>query len=218
NLLPAGQLDGGHIARGLLGKNAKFLSIATVIVLFVLGVMFYTGWLLFAFLIAFLGFTHPAPLNDISKLDAKRITVGAFGIMILVSSFVFVPLYVVPNLATFDLEVQGSNDTVAAAGGSALFYIYLENTGTMNITVQMDVLDLPENWSALIYVGNSNSDASGSLSLTVPFDSSVTVALEVLVPEGQAPGDFGFVMSATSDADNASETTQVTQGFMVHVS
>jgi Zn-dependent protease len=219
NLLPAGQLDGGHIARGLLGKNAKFLSIATVIVLFVLGVMFYTGWLLFAFLIAFLGFTHPAPLNDVSRLDTKRITVGALGIMILMSSFVFVPLYVVPNSATFDLEVQGSNDTVAVAGGTALFYIDLDNTGTMNITVHMDVLDLPENWSALIYVaGNSTFEASESLSLTLPYDSSATVALEVLVPEGQAPGDFGFVLSASSDADGASETTQVAQGFMVHVS
>lgn len=218
NLLPAGQLDGGHIARGLLGKNAKFLSIATVIVLFVLGVFFYTGWLLFAFLIAVLGLSHPAPLNDVTKLDIKRISVGVLTLIILMASFVFVPIYIVPSIATFDLEVQGSNETTAVAGGVAFFYLAINNTGTMNFTVEMDVRDLPAGWGALLYVaGNSTAEASDSLSLNVPYDSTATVAIEVLVPGSELPGDTGLTLNASTQAEDASQTTQVTQHFIVHV-
>ena len=55
NLLPAGQLDGGHVARGLLGENSKYLSIASVLLLGILGLMFYDGWIIFALLILLLG-------------------------------------------------------------------------------------------------------------------------------------------------------------------
>ncbi|MCU0861741.1 MAG: site-2 protease family protein, partial [Methanomassiliicoccales archaeon] len=105
NLLPAGQLDGGHIARGLLGKNARYLSFATVAVLLVLGVVFYIGWLLFAFLILLLGLSHPAPLNDVTRIDSKRIAVGALAVVLLFSSFVFVPLYQIPYVDTFEMSV-----------------------------------------------------------------------------------------------------------------
>ena len=63
NLLPAGQLDGGHVARGLLGDRSKYLSYGTVGFLLVLG-LFYTGWLIFAMLILFLAantFGSPPP-------------------------------------------------------------------------------------------------------------------------------------------------------------
>jgi membrane-associated protease RseP (regulator of RpoE activity) len=218
NLLPGGQLDGGHIARGLLGKNAKFLSIVTVMVLFFLGVFFYTGWLIFAFLIGVLGLAHPAPLNDVTKLDAKRIFVGVLALLILIASFVFVPIYIVPDVATFDLGFQGSNETAVAAGGLAFFYLTVNNTGTMNITVDMDVRGLPAGWGALIYVaGNSTANSSDSLSLSVPYDSTATVAIEVLVPGGQLPGDTSLTLSASTQGMGASATTQVTKSFMVQV-
>jgi membrane-associated protease RseP (regulator of RpoE activity) len=217
NLLPAGQLDGGHIARGLLGKNARFLSIATVIVLFVLGFFYYTGWLLFAFLIAVLGLSHPAPLNDVSKLDTKRVAVGALALVILVASFVFVPLYSIPYDATFDLEPQGSNETVAVAGGVAIFYVALNSTGTMNMTVEMFVQDLPENWSAIVYPTGNSSGATGSLSTDLPYGQSFNLTVEVLIPDSQGPGNDTFVLSASSHAENASQTTQLTEQFMVRI-
>ena len=218
NLLPAGQLDGGHIARGLLGKNAKFLSLATVAVLFFLGIFYYTGWLLFAFLIAVLGLSHPAPLNDVSKLDTKRIAVGILSLVILVASFVFVPLYVVPFDATFDLDLEGSNETAAVAGGSALFNITLSSTGTMNASVEMFIQGLPENWTAIIYpTANSSDGASASLSLELPYSQSVDVTMEVYIPPSQGPGNHTFIVSASSHAEGASQTTQLTQRFMVRI-
>jgi hypothetical protein len=218
NLLPAGQLDGGHIARGLLGKNAKFLSIATVIILFFLGIFFYTGWLIFAFLIGVLGLAHPAPLNDVTKLDVKRIFVGVLSIVILMASFVFVPLYIVPDVATFDLAFQGSNETIVASGGLAVFYLTVNNTGTMNIIVDMDVRDLPAGWGAILYVaGSSTANASDSLSLSVPYDSNATVVIEVLVPVGQLPGDTNLSLNASTQAMSASATKQVTESLRVRV-
>ncbi len=92
NLLPAGQLDGGHVFRALLGDRARWVSYAAVVLLFVLGVFLYQGWLIFAILILFLGVRHPPPLNDITKLDAKRIAVGLVAVGILVSGFVLVPI------------------------------------------------------------------------------------------------------------------------------
>ena len=91
NLLPAGQLDGGHVFRALFGDRARFVSYAAVILLFGLG-LFYVGWLFFAILILFLGMRHPPPLNDLTPIGAGRRMVGVLVMAILVTGFVIVPL------------------------------------------------------------------------------------------------------------------------------
>jgi membrane-associated protease RseP (regulator of RpoE activity) len=91
NLLPAGQLDGGHVFRALFGERARWVSYAAVGLLVVLGI-FYPGWLLFAILIVLLGLRHPPPLNDITPLDRKRIVVGAVAVMVLLTGFVLIPI------------------------------------------------------------------------------------------------------------------------------
>src|SRR6266508_4514300 len=53
NLLPAGQLDGGHVARALFGRNQFYLSWAAILLLFAMS-YFYIGWIFFAFLILML--------------------------------------------------------------------------------------------------------------------------------------------------------------------
>src|SRR6266511_93564 len=68
NLLPAGQLDGGHVARALLGSRQLYLSWSAILILFGLS-LFYPGWFLFGFLIFILGVRHPPPLNDLTRLD-----------------------------------------------------------------------------------------------------------------------------------------------------
>jgi membrane-associated protease RseP (regulator of RpoE activity) len=91
NLLPAGQLDGGHVFRALFGDKTRWVSYGAVGLLIVLGI-FYPGWLIFAILIVVLGMRHPPPLNDISPLDTKRIVVGAVAVMVLVTGFVIIPI------------------------------------------------------------------------------------------------------------------------------
>jgi hypothetical protein len=91
NLLPAGQLDGGHVFRALFGDRARFVSYAAVVLLFGLG-LFYVGWLFFAILVLFLGLRHPPPLNDITPIGTGRYVVGGLVALILVTGFVVIPL------------------------------------------------------------------------------------------------------------------------------
>ncbi len=112
NLFPIGQLDGGHIARGLLGKNAKYFSYAFIIILVILGIYYYS-WILFAIIIVILGLTHPPPLNDISKPGKKEVMVGIIAIALVAVSFSPIPFaeHVLPNYATADLTA-GNNFAV----------------------------------------------------------------------------------------------------------
>jgi membrane-associated protease RseP (regulator of RpoE activity) len=91
NLLPAGQLDGGHVARAILKEKHKYASWAVIIVLAGLS-FFYTGWLLFALLILLLiGTQHQPPLNEITPLDTRRKLLGLLILIIFIISFAPVP-------------------------------------------------------------------------------------------------------------------------------
>ncbi|MFO7966924.1 MAG: site-2 protease family protein [Archaeoglobaceae archaeon] len=91
NLLPVGQLDGGHIARALLGNWYKYLSGSVPLILFgmgfVLSTLGYNGtiWIIWGLIGSFFhSVGHPPPLNDISHLDYKRKIAGLliFGVML----------------------------------------------------------------------------------------------------------------------------------------
>lgn len=77
NLLPMGQLDGGHIAYAVLGRWARPLAWATFGLLLVLGLTVWSGWLTWALFALFTGLGHAAPLNDITPLDGGRRVLGA---------------------------------------------------------------------------------------------------------------------------------------------
>ncbi len=86
NLFPVGQLDGGHIARGLLGEKAKYLSYTFILILLMLGLL-NISWIIFAVIVIILGLNHPPPLNDLSKPSRKELAVGAIAILLVVISF-----------------------------------------------------------------------------------------------------------------------------------
>jgi len=88
NLLPAGQLDGGHIARAILKEKHKYASWGAMIALLGLGFVA-TNWLFFAILILFLiGVQHPPPLNELTNLDLKRKLLALAALAIFILSFV----------------------------------------------------------------------------------------------------------------------------------
>jgi membrane-associated protease RseP (regulator of RpoE activity) len=92
NLLPAGQLDGGHVIYTLFGEHARKIGFAVVGVLVVLGSVSWTGWFLWAGIIFFLiGVGHPPPLNDLVPLDFKRRLVAYAVILIFVILFMPTP-------------------------------------------------------------------------------------------------------------------------------
>jgi len=86
NLFPVGQLDGGHISRGLLGEKSKYLSYTFLMLLILLG-LFNISWIFFAVIVIILGLNHPPPLNDISKPSYKELTIGAIAILLIAVSF-----------------------------------------------------------------------------------------------------------------------------------
>jgi membrane-associated protease RseP (regulator of RpoE activity) len=95
NLLPVGQLDGGHVIFTLIGDKIRVVGTLFVATLLVMGIALWQGWFMWAFLIFLLGVGHPPPLNDITPLDGKRKLLALLVILIFVLVFVPVPLTIV---------------------------------------------------------------------------------------------------------------------------
>jgi membrane-associated protease RseP (regulator of RpoE activity) len=94
NLLPAGQLDGGHLVYSLFGERLKWIRPVILIILIILGFM-WSGWWLWAFLILFLGRIRAAPLDEITELNPGRRTFARIGLVIFFLVFIPVPLILV---------------------------------------------------------------------------------------------------------------------------
>ena len=91
NLLPAGQLDGGHIFRAVLGEYQKYAGWLAVFI------MVFTGWMVFALIIVFMmGMAHPPPLNDATELDIRRKLLFFVGLAILILCYIPFPIGIVP--------------------------------------------------------------------------------------------------------------------------
>lgn len=91
NLIPAGQLDGGHLLYVLLGRHAQRALPIILIALMVLG-MVWQGWWLWALLIFFLGRYYAEPLDQITVLDPRRRAIAYLGLVIFILVFTPIPL------------------------------------------------------------------------------------------------------------------------------
>jgi membrane-associated protease RseP (regulator of RpoE activity) len=94
NLIPAGQLDGGHVLYSLVGSRAKLLLPVILVALALLGFV-WPGWWLWAFLILLLGRFHAEPLDQITTLDPNRQVLAVAGLVIFFLVFTPVPLLAV---------------------------------------------------------------------------------------------------------------------------
>ncbi|MPZ21724.1 MAG: site-2 protease family protein, partial [Luteitalea sp.] len=93
NLIPIGQLDGGHIADAMFGPRAS-ATIATLamVTLVLLGLFVWSGLLFWAFIAFFIaGRKGLPPLNDLTVLDTRRLAVGIFSFALLVAILLPVP-------------------------------------------------------------------------------------------------------------------------------
>jgi membrane-associated protease RseP (regulator of RpoE activity) len=83
NLLPGGQLDGGHIIFSVNPRLHRPVSYVSITILLVLSWYFWVGWLLWAVVLRFTGARHPdVPLFP--PLDAKRRLLALFALLMLV--------------------------------------------------------------------------------------------------------------------------------------
>lgn len=89
NLLPGGQLDGGHIAFSVSPSLHRWISLLTVVALVPFANYFWTGWLLWAVLLAITG-RHPM-VPHYPAVTGQRRGIAAFAVLMLVLSFTPAP-------------------------------------------------------------------------------------------------------------------------------
>jgi membrane-associated protease RseP (regulator of RpoE activity) len=78
NLLPGGQLDGGHIIFSISPRAHKTISNTTILGLIPMAVYFWSGWLVWAILLRLSGTRHPAvPLWPAMSRGRRRLAVVA---------------------------------------------------------------------------------------------------------------------------------------------
>lgn len=102
NLVPVGTLDGGHVAYGLFGERARRifpLAIGALIALSFLPALltfslraFNFSWLLWVFILFWLGNVRTQPLDDITPLDVKRRALGIFVLIVFILLFTPIPM------------------------------------------------------------------------------------------------------------------------------
>ncbi|GAB4442289.1 MAG: site-2 protease family protein [bacterium] len=91
NLIPVGQLDGGHIIYALFTKSFKKITFLSLTALIILGLTKWEGWLIWAFLLFFLGKNHP-PVEDVyEELPLREKLIGYLSIIVFLITFIPTP-------------------------------------------------------------------------------------------------------------------------------
>ena len=102
NLVPVGTLDGGHVAYGLFGENARrifpFVIGGLIALSFLPSLLTFSfsgmnfSWLLWVMILFWLGNVRSQPLDDITELDPPRRALGIFTLIIFVLLFTPIPM------------------------------------------------------------------------------------------------------------------------------
>lgn len=92
NLLPVGQLDGGHVVYAMIGRGHRW--IARGFLLFTVGIGFlgWSGWFFWAVLMVMVGLDHPPTPDHETPLDPLRGIVGMLTLVLFVFTFIPVPI------------------------------------------------------------------------------------------------------------------------------
>jgi len=92
NLIPAGQLDGGHVVYTLFGRWHRAITLAVGVLL--LGMAFWwEGWLLWGAIVLVLSRSHPPLLDEWTPLSAGRKWLGFACLALLALTFIWVPIH-----------------------------------------------------------------------------------------------------------------------------
>ena len=96
NLIPVGQLDGGHIAYANLGRRANYVTYVMLAIMFVLGLTVSSNWLFWSVLMLgmlyLFGWKHPQTADENDSLGTARILVTLFAVLMFILCFTPVPL------------------------------------------------------------------------------------------------------------------------------
>jgi membrane-associated protease RseP (regulator of RpoE activity) len=92
NLIPGGQLDGGHILYAISPRLHRLFTNVLPFVLLLAGVVYWVGWLLWGLFLLIPALRHPRISLDV-QLSRGRTVLGAIGIAIFLLTFTPVPFY-----------------------------------------------------------------------------------------------------------------------------
>ena len=215
NLLPVGQLDGGHIARALLGDRSRWAGYGALGAMLVLGLMFSSSWLFFALLIMFMGLRHPPPLNDVTELPDGRKIVGIAAAAMLILCFVPIPISTVPVNYDFTFQEEGSvqalpnlniNDYRSASDSwqNITYHIQIANTGNMPLELEFDIATstnstVPLNATAWLSAdGDANATANRFFNASLGIGQTLNLTLNLM---------FGPVQNGTQFTVEVTETS-----------
>jgi membrane-associated protease RseP (regulator of RpoE activity) len=97
NLLPVGQLDGGHILYALLGERSALIGRIALALFALMGIVvfpFFPGWFPFILLLIWFGYRHPPTADHFTPLDSKRRMLAYLAFVIFILSFTPIPFYI----------------------------------------------------------------------------------------------------------------------------
>ncbi len=92
NLLPIGQLDGGHITYALFGEKHCAIAKTVIPILILLGIFYWAGWMIWAVLMLIIGYRHPPVVYPEIQLDRKRKIIGWTCLVIFILTFTVAPI------------------------------------------------------------------------------------------------------------------------------
>lgn len=94
NLLPIGQLDGGHVVYALLGRRHWWVARGALGVILLLAFRGWHGWVMWAVLVMMIGLDHPPTIDD-TPLDGPRRLAAWLTVALFVATFMAVPIQVI---------------------------------------------------------------------------------------------------------------------------
>jgi len=94
NLIPAGQLDGGHALFALFGERVRVITYILIVAMLIMSFR-YVGWLIWAALLYFLGRRYAVPMDDLTPLDTKHKALAVFMLILAVLLFTPIPFTIV---------------------------------------------------------------------------------------------------------------------------
>ena len=194
NLLPAGQLDGGHIARALLGDNARYLGWGTLAVLIVLSLNF-TSWIFIALFVMILGVRHPPPLNDISKLKIDRKMLGAIAAAMFLISFTPIPVTTIPAYTSFTMT-SATTSVIVNNTSPQTFLLTVTNTGNTAENITLSSVQSTSGYThfAMLFAPGAappgSSAFKGSLTFMLAVGKEANVTVSVAEINSVSPGTY----------------------------
>jgi len=96
NLMPMGQLDGGHISYALFGRSHSLVTKICMGVLILVSLIYRSPlWIIIVLFIIILGRGHTPPLNDVTTLNPARVVIACLAFLILMLCFIPIPIQII---------------------------------------------------------------------------------------------------------------------------